>query len=164
MKLFSILGEVPNYEKWLILNELLNFYCVFKNKEELVAERKTRSGTGCSAKIAQHTSKVEYFYHLFSVLLQNDVNIALEDFINVKGSFYVTENELVREFGKDNLEYGRRPTKPTLSFEEVNNRLRNCGNIYPFSNFSDLQCVVLTQLGLFYWICGQSEHCEFLWE
>ena len=65
MKLFSILGEVPNYEKWLILNELLNIYCVFKNKEELVAERKTRSGTGCSAKIAQHTSKVEYFYHLF---------------------------------------------------------------------------------------------------
>ena len=74
----------------------------------------------------------------------------------MKGSFYVTENELVREFGKDNLEYGRRPTKPTLSFEEVNNRLRNCGNIYPFSNFSDLQCVVLTQLGLFIGFVGNQ--------
>ena len=27
MKLFNILGSVPNYEKLLILNELLNFYC-----------------------------------------------------------------------------------------------------------------------------------------
>ena len=149
LKLFRILGGVPTYEKWLILNELLKCYCVATNEEELVAARKTRSGTGTSSKMAQPTSKVVYFYHLFSVLLENDVNFALGDFTNVKGSFYIIENEIVKEFGKDNLEYGRRPTKPTFSFEEVNNRLRNCGNINPFSNFSDLQCVVLTQLGLF---------------
>ena len=76
----------------------------------------------------------------------------------MKSSFYVIENELVREFGKEDLEYGRRPTKQIFSFEEVNNRLRNCGNMHPFTNFSDLQCVVLTQLGLFRLICGQSEH------
>ena len=103
------------------------------------------------------------FFHIFSVLNDYGVKFCLGDFKNVRGSFYVIENKAVRELCLKDLLYGKKPTKPDVTFEEVNARLRQCKNLDPWNNYEDLVRVLGFQLGLFSMSRGNVEHHLMKW-
>ena len=95
-----------------------------------------------TTEFAQPTSISVKFFHIFSVLGDHGIEFVLGDFKNVLGSFYVIQGQIVRIFATKNFEYGRRPTKPDLSYCEVYSQMWKCVDNNPYKNYFDTVIVL----------------------
>ena len=61
-------------------------------------------------------------------------------------------------FARKEFEYGQRPTKPDLTYSEVNNRMQRSLDLNLLTKFDNTMIVMGTQIGHLSMTCGNIEH------